>query len=120
MSDRDENILGDEDTEGEARTVNRSTLPDDASWLRTIAARVVTATPPMSPIELDSASSEPSEATLERIVRRLEFGIYRITDGREGLMCGICYRFEREGHKADCWLGKAIVTAKDRLHKLQA
>ncbi len=53
---------------------------------------------------------EPSENDPSAIktLRLLEFGVYRGLGAREGLMCGICYRFAREGHADDCWLGKRM------------
>lgn len=42
------------------------------------------------------------------VLKRLEFGIFQRFGGREGNMCGVCFKFEREGHASDCWLGKTL------------
>lgn len=48
-----------------------------------------------------------SEAAYE-IVKMLEFGSFQRIGGREGKMCGTCYRFAREGHTVECSVGRRI------------
>jgi len=50
----------------------------------------------------------PVEREALALLKRLEFSIYCRIGGREGEMCGVCCRFAREGHEADCWLGKGM------------
>lgn len=58
--------------------------------------------------ERRAKNAEAALAKVRAVIEMLEFGTYHIIGGREGKMCGSCYRFKREGHADDCAVGKAI------------